>query len=579
VATAALSLPRYQGTSSAKARAKGRLAFPVENTILWVLGFAAYIAAAAYLVLHLHYYINDGITRVDNAFDVLFSRDPHLGAIGFFWGPLPSFLDLPIIAFKGWWPPLANQAFAGSIEAAAFSAGSMVLINVGLRWAGVVRGLRYVICAFWAINPMLIIFGVQGMAEAPFVFFFLAAMVVFMRWSESRRGSLLPLMGILAGCAALCRNEALLFAFALGVGVILQSFRNERNWRRVETEALMYGLPALLFIGLWIGSQAILLHNPLYFINGVGPATVGGGATSVTPTPPTTHVPTPTNSITNLLIQSLGAQVVQGAASWAQAAFYVFAHAVLLFPAFVAMIGVLVARVLAKPHRVGGLVILACGLSTLLVDVYVLHSHGLGNYLRYQIIVIPFAYVIAIYVLRSVRHRRALLSSLMTLIFGLVFGLSNVFTATTLSNPGIGLEEAGVMSAASTGQTVPLTGGDYGDLVSTPQELSQVLSMDTDHGLILCDSAFCFTWNLMAPDPQEFVVTSDRDWFAALHQPLSYHVEYFLVPVPNGPAAGDSLNELYPNLWADGGGFAALVGQTSDGAWRLYRITGETPAG
>jgi len=157
-------------------------------------------------------------------------------------------------------------------------------------------------------------------------------------------------------------------------------------------------------------------------------------------------------------------------------------------------------------------------------------------------------------------------------------GVSNILTAETLSNPGIGVEEAGVMSALSTGHQVPPS-GDYGDLVTTPKQLQEVLSMDTDHGLILCDSAFCFTWNLMAPDPKEFVVTSDRNWYAALHQPLVYNVEYFLVPAPGGVTNGDSLNALYPSLWADGAGFSSLVGQTSDGAWRLYRITGQTPLG
>jgi hypothetical protein len=282
--------------------------------------------------------------------------------------------------------------------------------------------------------------------------------------------------------------------------------------------------------------------------------------------------------VPNVFIGSLGSQWVQTVATWAQSAFYVIAHSVLLFPAVVAMIGALCARMVAKPHRVGGLVILACGLSSLFVDVYLLHSRGLGNYLRYQIIVIPFAFVMAMYVLRSVRHRRALLSSFLTLVIGLVFGLSNVITAETLSNPGVGVEEAGVMNAVATGQPDPV-GGDYGDLVSTPREEAQILSLDTDHGLILCDSAFCFTWNLMAPDPKEFVVTSDRDWYAALHQPQVYHVEYFLVPDPVGPEVGDGLNSLYPSLWSNGGGFSELVGQSSDGAWRLYRITGLTPAG
>ncbi len=144
------------------------------------LGF--YIAVANYMVFHLHYTINDAYARIDNAFDVLFTRDPHLAAIGFVWPPLPSFLELPIIAFKGVWPALVQQGFAGSIEAAIFSAGTVLLFNNGLKWAGVTRGMRWVFCLVWMINPMVVLYGIQGMSEAPFMFFATASILVFLRW-------------------------------------------------------------------------------------------------------------------------------------------------------------------------------------------------------------------------------------------------------------------------------------------------------------------------------------------------------------------------------------------------------------
>lgn len=522
---------------------------------MWLLAFAFYIAAAAYIVFHLHYMINDALTRVDNAFDVLYSRDPHLAAIGFFWPPLPSFLDLPILAFNHFWPVLAAQGFAGSIEAAAFSAGSVVLVNAGLRWAGVVRGLRWVLCLIWLINPMVIIFASQGMAEAPFVFFALGSLVVFLRWSESQRTALLPLMGVLAGCAALCRSEAVLFAVVLGVGVALQSLRNERNWRRVETEALLYGLPALLFIGLWVVTAAIIFHDPLYVLHANNVAAAGSAASPAPPPPSTPSTPN---------------QVV-GFSQWGQSIAYVLEHSVLLYPAAAALLGFLAVRVLTKQGRVAGFVLVACGASILAADVYLVHGRGLGNYLRYQIIVIPLAYVAGMYVLRSLRSRRALLSSLVALALGGVFGLSNIFTAQTLSDPNVAVEEAPVMAALSSGGTVGV-GGDFGAINYGPTDVQQIVKMDRDHGLILCDSSDCFPFNVNAPDPKLFVVTSDRDWEAALNQPQVYGVEYFLVPDPVGAQAVDRLNTQYPTLFADGGGFSVLVGTTADGGWRLYRV-------
>ena len=123
---------------------------PVSTDGTWRVGaLAYYLAMAAYIALHLHYQIPDAVARVDIAHVVLYSRDPHLAALGLQWPPLPTFLMIPILAFKGLWHPLATQAFAGSIEAAAFSAGSVALLNGGLRWAGVVRGMRLVLCLAW----------------------------------------------------------------------------------------------------------------------------------------------------------------------------------------------------------------------------------------------------------------------------------------------------------------------------------------------------------------------------------------------------------------------------------------------
>ena len=147
MASTAAALGQVRPQPRARTRIRARRPFPVENTVMFALATGAYIYLANYLVFHLGYMINDAYTRVDNAFDVLFSRDPHLAAIGFFWGPLPSFFDLPILAFRGVWPALATQAFAGSIEAALFSAGTVVALTP--RSAGPARSASCAGCSAW----------------------------------------------------------------------------------------------------------------------------------------------------------------------------------------------------------------------------------------------------------------------------------------------------------------------------------------------------------------------------------------------------------------------------------------------
>ena len=556
MATAAVVLPRLRARTRIRARGR-RATWQIENTIIFAIACAFYIVVANYFVFHLNYMINDAVTRVDNAFDVLYSRDPHLGAIGFFWGPLPSFFDLPILAFKGIWPALASKAFAGSIEAAAFGAGTVVLFNVGLRWAGVIRPMRYIICAVWMINPMITIFSAQGMAEAPFMFFFVAATIVFLRWAESRRTSLLPLMGLLAGASALCRNEALLFAVVMGIGVIVMSIRHRpAGWRQVETEALLYGLPCVLMIMLWLGTAAILFHDPLYLLHATGfygltQAPVIGGT-----------------------VAGAGGAATSASDAFASAAWTVISHCILLFPAVLAFLALLGARLVVKEYRIPGIFLALFGALTPALDIF-LNWRGYGPFLflRYQIVIIPWTFLIALYVLRSLKRRFAIFSSMVALAMAALLGISNIFTAFTLSNADIASEEAPLVQAIQTGHPVP-GGGDYGALLGAPQTVADIMRLDTDHGAVLCDSAYCFTLNMVAPDPKLFVVTSDRDFEGASSQPLVYHVEYFLV----SGSPRDRLNVMYPGLYQDGAGFGALVGEVS-GGWRLYRITGPTPRG
>ena len=56
----------------------------------------------------------DAMSRVANAYYVLFSRDPHLAAIGFVWNPLPSLATLPLLVFSPWFPALASLGAAGT---------------------------------------------------------------------------------------------------------------------------------------------------------------------------------------------------------------------------------------------------------------------------------------------------------------------------------------------------------------------------------------------------------------------------------------------------------------------------------
>ena len=86
-----------------------------SDAALWFWApLVLYLALAAYITLltHSEGLGQDGVSRVAIANRILFSRDPHLAAVGFVWSPLPELVLVPLVALKSLWPALVQEAFA-----------------------------------------------------------------------------------------------------------------------------------------------------------------------------------------------------------------------------------------------------------------------------------------------------------------------------------------------------------------------------------------------------------------------------------------------------------------------------------
>src|ERR1700681_2484646 len=81
-------------------------------TCFFLSSLVLYLCVAAVLVFKGNALEGDGVSRVAIANRILFSRDPHLAAIGFVWSPLPELVLLPLVPFKFLWPALLQQGFA-----------------------------------------------------------------------------------------------------------------------------------------------------------------------------------------------------------------------------------------------------------------------------------------------------------------------------------------------------------------------------------------------------------------------------------------------------------------------------------
>src|SRR3954471_13635163 len=83
---------------------------------------AVYLAVGYWLQVRHGFIIGDALSRVSAAQAVLFSRDPHLAAIGFIFTPLTTMVQIPAIAVSPLWPDMAVRAFSGSMMSAVFMA-------------------------------------------------------------------------------------------------------------------------------------------------------------------------------------------------------------------------------------------------------------------------------------------------------------------------------------------------------------------------------------------------------------------------------------------------------------------------
>jgi hypothetical protein len=552
VSVMTVTLPRlsYRVRSNIATRlSRGR--WPVESLFLFLTVFIAYMALADYLVIHLHYMNGDAFARVANANYVIASRDPHLGAIGFVWPPLPSFLDIPILTLQRWFPFLATQGFAGSVEAALFGAGTVVLLNLGLRRAGVLMPIRWLVVLAWVGNPMIALYSVIGMSEGPFVFFVVASLLAFMRWADEGRPAQLALLAVSVGLGTLVRTEMVALALVLGAGVLYCSLGRKITWRELETRALLYVLPVLFIFGLWIGSMAVIEHDPLFFAHS------GYG-----------------NAAQLAVLSGTGTSPYGDLGSIPVAAKFVGQQWLMLFPAVVVLIGAVVLRALLGKRRRPAIVMLIVAAPIPVFDIYLLHAHQLAVAARYQIFVIPYAVVLGIFLLKDLRKVSPRVVSFAALVLVALVGISDIASFDVMSNPVQASAEAVAVTAAEHNISSGLISSGVGDGYELGNALSKaVTAADKDNGLIAMDTVEGFPIWLTAADRSRYVVTSDEDFQAIVAQPQVYHVEYFLVPAPVGEGKLDYINQRCPSLWATGAGFtteAAYIGGPQQ--WKLYKV-------
>jgi hypothetical protein len=580
MASADLLAPPAQRPASARGEpterpaARGRrrrLVRPTEARVAFLVLLSGYLAVGVRLTLHYGLIAADGISRVANAAYVLDSRDPHLGAIGFVWNPLPSLAEIPLVPFAAVWPALTRSGFAGVIMSAAFMAGAGAVLVVILREWGVNRPVRYLLVGCFALHPLVVYYGADGMSEAPLLFTVMLATRYLARWLRGGRYTDLVRTGLALGLAYATRYEALAPGAAATVLVAVVSLRRASGpfaaRRRVAgTDAFLVGAPFVFSVALWAASAKLLVHAWFPTIS----SEYGNGR--------------------QVAVTAAAIRAVTGQGS--PAAWLYLGHQVLALEPLIAVVivaGLLFGlvrsdtRVLAPLAMFGGVFVFDAGAF--------LTGHSFG-WLRFSIAVIPLG-VLCAGVLAGARAGRpdradprrlsrwgtagARLTgnaTLAVLAIGLVAtGLPSGYHV--LTNSRLAREESHQLTAildpahASVGERMALHTYRVEDQVA-----AYIDHLHLPAGSVLADSGNAFAVLMASSNMHTFVITSDYDFGPAVADPPRFGVRYLLVPSFTDYGA---LGAAYPDLYANGAGFATLVrqwkgtGYTPD--WRLYLIT------
>ncbi|MDY6811589.1 MAG: glycosyltransferase family 39 protein, partial [Actinomycetota bacterium] len=213
-----------------------------------------YLVIGVWLAADVRWYFGDSLSRVQSAQSVLFSRDPHLSAIGFIFTPLTAIVQLPLTALTPIFPAMTTAAISAAVMSSMFMAGSVVQVAGIARDRGVAPWISITVIACYALNPMIVLYAANGMSEAPYLFFLAWAGRRLIRWVDTDDVHDLVAAGIALGFAYLTRYDGAAAALGAGAVVALVTFRrSDRTDRmtRVILDVALVALPAFVAFVLW----------------------------------------------------------------------------------------------------------------------------------------------------------------------------------------------------------------------------------------------------------------------------------------------------------------------------------------
>jgi 4-amino-4-deoxy-L-arabinose transferase-like glycosyltransferase len=557
-------------TGTVPARSDRRLKFTVFFVFLFV-----YLAVGYWLQVHHGFIMGDTLSRVAATQSVLFSRDPHLAALGFIFTPVAAMVQIPAIALSTLWSDIAARAFSGTIMSATFMAGGAVqILSMGTD-RGLPRAYSLTITVLFALNPMIVFYGSNGMSEAPFIFFMSWAVRRLIMWMiDDDVHHLVTAGGIAMGLAYLTRYDAAACIGAAGILVGVTTYVRATPRPRVRRAILdlliVSGPGALAFLGWAAAGWLITGEAFAQFTSQYG---------------------------NTAILEQSG----QTAPNFAHGVQFALVCIMLLAPTMLPlMLWVLMQR-WGRPNWQVLLVPVALFGAVLAFQTYSYSAGSTFPFLRFFIIAIPMTACLAMLAVpdgvlatptRRGRYAPQVVSPaaetpkrLPVVRYAAVAAIVAIgipVTVVGMAQPDYAPQEYGlgavlkpdpynVTERKATEHRIARTFG-------TERKIAEYLqALNLPDSSVITDTVYGFGILAASPRPRVFVIPSDPDFTELLNDPSANGIRYLLAVPPIGRGTSDALNLRYPTLYNTGADVATLeleIPNDGDGQpdWRLYRV-------
>lgn len=501
-----------------------------DSLVMFLSVFISEFVCGVYLSYFKGILLNDAFSRTANAFYVLYTKPIRLASVGFVWNPLPSILQLPFVELSKLWRPIASSEISAVIVTAASAAfGALILFKAFTRF-NIQKKYSIIITLLYAFNPFIFFYGMNGMSEETFFLAAIYAVINMTLWMKEGNPEYIIKIAIALTVAFFCRYEAIPFAGAIGLGVLINIFFGKKEKKFIpsnmkkekyyyaEGTAIVLYAPLIYGILFWIFLNWTIMGNPLYFLNS-----------------------TYSNSSQSEYTSAIKSQV--------EALTYVIQRAI---PFMILFFAIILIRLAVKRVLKSDFFILCILVSTMLIFHFLMIIKGKSyGWLRFFSYSLPICIAWIPYEMSEVKK---IFKKSAFIIICVSLVISSALTYKALSDPVLGVEEHYVVVSQES------------------KEIAQYINEELPDEKVMMDSFTTSGIILNVNNINNLIISSNLNFNECLNNLEKYRIKYIVVPDPdNGTWSLDAFNKKYHNLYKNGADWCTLKKEFEN--YKIFEVT------